>query len=194
MLLLDVICAALLSQSVALCSALAAVGHCLCTEAVHSDGLSAFVACRLIPLDKQPGLCPIGIGEVPRRVIAKVVLHLVDLDIHEACSALQVCTGCEGGCEAAVHAVHQLLFDPESQAALIVDASNAFNSVNQQAALHSILRFCPPLAQILINTYQHPVRLIIPGSGSLMSTEGTMQGYPLAMACTPWLLLHLSVI
>ena len=55
-----------------------------------------------------------------------------------------------------------------------MDASNAFNSVNRQAALHNILRFCPPLAWILINTYQSPVRLIIPGStsGGLVSTEG----------------------
>ena len=89
-----------------LCSALAAVGHHLCTEAVHPDGLSAFVACHLISLDKQPGICPIGIGEVPRCIIAKAVLHLVDLDICEACGVLQVCAGCEGGCEVAVHAVH----------------------------------------------------------------------------------------
>ena len=78
---------------------MAAVGHHLCTEAVHPDGLSAFVARRLIPLDKQPGVRPIGIGEVPRRIIAKAVLHLVDMDVREACGALQVCAGCEGGCE-----------------------------------------------------------------------------------------------
>ena len=104
------------------------------------------------------------------------------MDIHETCGALQVCAGCEGGCEAAVHAVHRLFFDPESQAALLVDASNAFNSVNRQAALHNILQLCPPFAQILINTYQHPVCLIIPGSGGLVSTESTTQGDLLAMA------------
>ena len=78
--------------------------------------------------------------------------------------------------------MRQLFHDPGSQAVLLVDASNAFNSVNRQAALHNILRIRPSLAQILINTYQCPVRLIIPGSGSLMSTEGTTQGDPLAMA------------
>ena len=59
------LCCSFKSASVTLCSALAAVGHRLCTEAVYPDGLSAFVACRLIPLDKQPDVCPIGIGEVP---------------------------------------------------------------------------------------------------------------------------------
>ena len=79
--------------------------YTVCTEAVHPDGLSAFVACHLIPLDKQPGVYPIGIGEVPRCFIVKAVLHLVDLDISEACGALQVCAGCGGGREAAVHAM-----------------------------------------------------------------------------------------
>ena len=66
----------------------------ICTEPVHIDGLTAFVACCLIPLDKQPGVRPIGIGEVPCCIISKAVLHLVDMDICEACGALQVCAGC----------------------------------------------------------------------------------------------------
>ena len=78
------LCCSFKSASVTLCSALAAVGHRICTEAVHPDGLTAFVACRLNPLDKQPGVQPIGIGEVPRRIVAKAVLRLVDLDIWEA--------------------------------------------------------------------------------------------------------------
>ena len=35
--------------------------------------LEAFLACRLIPLDKNPGLRPIGIGKVLRRIAGKVV-------------------------------------------------------------------------------------------------------------------------
>ena len=110
------------------------------------------------------------------------VLHLVDLDIREVYGTLQVWAGCEGGCEAAVYYVCRLFFDPESQAVLLVDASNTFNSINRQATLHNILQLCPSHAQILINTYQHPVCLIFLGSSGLVSTEGTMQGDPLVMA------------
>ena len=124
----------------------------------------------------------------------KAVLHLVDLDICEACGALQVYAGCEGGFKTVLHAMHQLFHDLGSQAFLLVDALDALNSVNRQAALHNILRNCPSLAQILINTYQGPVCLIIPGSGGLMSTKGTTQGILWPWPCMLWLLLHLSII
>jgi hypothetical protein len=70
--------------------------------------LSAFVACRLIPLDKDPGIRPIGIGEVPRRIIAKAILRVVRDDVKEAVGPLQTCAGFETGCEAAVHALNQI--------------------------------------------------------------------------------------
>ena len=46
--------------------------------------LAAFLAYRLIPLDKQPGDRPIGIGEVLRRVIGKIVVKLLRKDILNA--------------------------------------------------------------------------------------------------------------
>ena len=52
-----------------LCSALAAVGRRLCSSLVNTESIGAFVACRL--MDKCPGVRPIGVGEVPRRIIAK---------------------------------------------------------------------------------------------------------------------------
>ena len=80
-------------------AALAAVGRCLCTESVHPATVSAFVARRLIPLDKCPGVRPIGL---PRRIIAKAVLDIVRNDITAATSPLQECAGLDGGCEAAI--------------------------------------------------------------------------------------------
>ena len=41
-----------------------------------SKNLNAFLACRLMPLDKQLGLRPLGIGKILRSIIAKVVMKL----------------------------------------------------------------------------------------------------------------------
>ena len=63
------LCASFQSTSDDLCHSLALLARRLCTEFV-SPGLMALVACRLIALDKKPGVRPIGIGELPWRIIA----------------------------------------------------------------------------------------------------------------------------
>ena len=62
----------------------------------------------------------------------------------------------------------------------MVDASNAFNSLNHIVALHNIRQLCPSFAPILINTYRSAAALYIVGD-TLLSEEGTTQGDPLAM-------------
>ena len=64
-----------------------------------------FVACRLIPLDKRPGVRPIGIGDVPRRIVAKAILFVIGEDVISAAGHLQTCAGHAAGSEAAVHAM-----------------------------------------------------------------------------------------
>ena len=76
-----------------LCSALASVGKRLCTADIPSEFLCAFVACRLVPLDKNPGVWPIAIGELPRRIISKAVLSIIGQDIADATCPLQLCAG-----------------------------------------------------------------------------------------------------
>lgn len=44
--------------SSSLCHSLALVTHHLCSSYVHPDGLASFMACRLIALDKSPGVRP----------------------------------------------------------------------------------------------------------------------------------------
>ena len=176
------LCSSFGSASVTLCNSLAAVARRLCIQDVDSAELMAFVACRLIPLDKKPGVRPIGVGDVPRRIIAKAILHVIGDDIQLAAGALQTCAGHDAGSEAAIHAMKSIFDDDDTQAALLVDAANAFNLVNRQAALHNISVLCPSFSTILKNTYGAPIRLFITGEGELSSTEGTTQGDPLAMA------------
>ena len=58
---------------------------------------------------------------------------------------------------------------------MLVDATNAFNSLNRQATLHNIQHLCPSFSTILINTYRVDVALYIEGT-TLFSEEGTTQG------------------
>ena len=64
----------------------------------------------------------------------------------------------------------------------LIDATNALNTINRQAALHNVSVLCPPLATILRNTYQEPSTLVVPGNGEIIFYEGTAQGDPLSMA------------
>ncbi len=59
---------------------------------------------------------------------AKAILSLLKVDIMDAAGPLHVCAGQESGCEAAIHAMRQTFADPGTECALLVDATNAFNS------------------------------------------------------------------
>ena len=135
----------------------------------------------MIAIDKCPGVRPVGIGETVRRIIGRAILSVLKENILEAAGPLQLCAGQEAGCEAAIHAIRQLFQSNENEAAILVDASNAFNSLNRQNALRNIQHLCPSLATVLINTYREDVPLHIDGE-TLLSEEGTTQGDPLAMA------------
>ena len=87
----------------------------------------AFVACRLIRLDKNSGLKPIGVDKVLGRIAGKVVKKFVKQDIKKATGCLQLCTGKEVGCEATIGTIQRIFESNETEAILIVDAENAFN-------------------------------------------------------------------
>lgn len=82
-------------------------------------------------LDKCPGVRPIGIGEVVRSIIGKVILTTIEDKVREAAGTLQVCAGHQAGSEAAIHTMREISEDPSTEAALLVDASNVFNILNQ---------------------------------------------------------------
>ena len=61
----------------------------LCIEELETrTSLEAFTACRLIPLDKKPGLGPIGVCKVLRRITGKVITMIFKKDITDAVGPL----------------------------------------------------------------------------------------------------------
>ena len=147
----------------------------------YPSGLTVFVACRLVLLNKNPGVRPIGICETIRRIISKAILKVTRVNILSAVGPLQLCAGQDAGCEAAVHAMRSVFDDEDTEGVLLIDAKNAFNSLNRAAALHNIQVLCPCLAPTLINLYRTNTELFVDGE-SILSQEGTTQGDPLAMA------------
>ena len=174
-------CSSFAKASGELCTAVARVTKRLCSSYVDPEGITSLVACRLIALDKSPGVRPIGIGEVLRRIIGKAVLAITSEDICRSVGALQLCVGHISGCEAGVHAMKAINEDANTEAVLLIDASNAFNSLNREAALRNAHILCPAIAPILTNTYRDDPALFIDGE-TILSQEGTTQGDPLAMS------------
>ena len=163
-----------------LCASLATMAQRLCSSYVDPTVIKPLFASRLVALDKPPGVRPIGIGDTTRHIIAKAVLTIVGSDVQVATGCWQMCGGQILGIEAAINAARFAFELEENESILLVDATNAFNVLNRQVALHNIRSLCPPIATILINSYRSPSDLLVDGD-VILSQEGTTQGDPLAM-------------
>ena len=171
-------------SSANLCNAVSGVAHRLATEYVDPIALEALLANRGIAIEKCPGLRPVGVGEIIRRVIGKAIMQVTGEKVQEAVGALQLCAGHPLGVESAVHSMRAFLDEDESEGILLMDADNAFNRLNRNVALWNIQYTCPAMKHILINFYRASTRILMNRDGffELLSQEGTTQGCPLAMA------------
>ena len=72
-------------------------------------------------------------SEVIRRIIGKCVTRVEKQDVINASWTMQVCAGQKSGGEAAIHVMHNIFEADETDAALLVDASNTFNHCTKQS-------------------------------------------------------------
>ena len=92
----------------------------LCTVEDQHESFQVFIACRLIPRDKNPRLRPIGIGEILRPIAGKVVVSTIRESITGSVGSLQFCAGREAGSEAGVHAMHEIFKEQDTEAVLLL--------------------------------------------------------------------------
>ena len=59
-------------------------------------------------------------------------------DVMKAAGSLKVCARQETGAAATIHAFHDIVKDYTTDAVLLIDAENAFNTINRKAVLHII--------------------------------------------------------
>ena len=82
---------------------------------------------------------------------------------------------------AAVHSVNLMYNDKNNDEVLLVDASNAFNSLNCEVFIHNMSYICTTISVFVKNCYNSPSRLFIIGENELKLNEGTTQGVFMAI-------------
>ena len=171
----------------------------ICTEKVSAVSIEAFAAWRLIPLNKNPGLRPRGVGGILPRITGKVIVSVLKKEVFSSAGSLQVWAGQEAGSEAVMHAMEKIFKEESTEAVLLVDVENAFNSINRKVFLHNISILYPAVFTSVTNCYATPARLSVIGGSKIKSNEGTTQGDPVAMAIyalgiTPFIMMMVKLV
>ena len=141
--------------------------------------MDAFLACRVVPLDKIPGLRPVGLGEVLHRIAGKEVVTHIRTEIIKPVGTKQVCAVKEAGCKSIIHAMYPMHEDETWEGTLLVYASNAFNSINRNFFLHNVTIICPAISMYVKNCYSLHSQLFIKGANKIRFCEGATQGDPI---------------
>ena len=63
-----------------------------------------------------------------------------------------------------IHAICDVYQQDKTEAVLLVDADNAFSSINTTPMLHNISITCPVITTFITNCYMEPARLFIVGN------------------------------
>ena len=114
-------------------------------------------------------------------VTCKVVVTHIETDTITSVGSLQVCVGQEAGYESIIHAMHTIYEDQTYESVLLVDASNAFDSIKRNIFLYVTI-VCPVIAMYVEKCYSTHTQLSITGGNETRLCEETTQGNPVAMA------------
>ena len=122
-----------------------------CNQILPWSKVGALVSGRLSALDKCPGVRPIGTGECLQRIICKSLAEFTKVDLEEACTTDQLACGLKAGVECANHALSDVFDDNKEDGCgmLLMNASNAFNSLNQETALWNARIMWPRCSRFL---------------------------------------------
>ena len=137
----------------------------------------------LLPCRKKDGgLRPIAVGEVLRRLTSKCAARAVLSNALQLLSPLQVGVGLPGGCDTILHSVTSIQGDTsissDHKLTLLVDFSNAFNSIDRATMFHEMRSRLPSLSSWMECSYGSQPTLLL-DNFSILSCCGVQQGDPL---------------
>jgi hypothetical protein len=145
------------------------------------------------------GVCPIAVGEVIRRLVAKCLMARVRQPAQALLTPLQLCVAVKFGAEAIMHTVRRLITHHLDAAIsldwalLQVDFSNAFNLVRRDVFCQSTLEQFPTLGPWVTWCYDSPSHLFYEGEIVCDSARGVQQGDPLGSLLYCHVLRHVSL-
>ena len=172
---------AFVQNSTNLCKLNAKFAKRMATSIITPDDFIAYNGCRLVALDKCPGVRPIGIGELWHRITGRIIVDCVRQDLTSLGGNMQLCLGQKYGIEHSIQSLRRSSDDPKNEAILLIDVKKAFNVLNRRTALENVKALCPSLYVALQNSYSHSSHLYIDKS-TILSQDGTTQGDPVWMA------------
>jgi len=144
----------------------------------------ALMACQLVALNKQPGICPVGIGKIYQHLMAKCLLVATGHQAMATCDNLNLCAGLPAGIEGAVHTMGDAWTKAELQGGhtprkqvnqsaedsaltedttlspyttLLVNARNGFNELSCKAALWTVQHCWSRGSRFAFNCYCYTV-------------------------------------
>ena len=94
----------------------------LATEELNPELIEPYNACRLIPLDKNPGVRPIGRGEAMRRIIGRSITKCLKNELMRLGSNYQLCLGQKCGIEYAIHTLRDHYSKTSADSVLLINA------------------------------------------------------------------------
>ena len=124
-------------------------------------------SCRLAALDKCPGVRPIGIGDITRRLVCKILLIVTGKEATRACGTDQLYSGLEARIEGGIHHARSMwdahVDDDQPWGILMIDARNAFNEGNRKIIVWVARHLWQSGVRFLFNMYKHHTVLILRG-------------------------------
>ena len=150
-------------------------GRAPCSICPHLCG-----ATLLASRKKNGGLGPIAVGDVLRRLVSKSLSSATRHEAFNSLAPLQQEVSVRGGCEAIIHFVSQLMSSetPEHCGTLLLNFSNAFNSINREPMFVEVRRRISSLSAWMEFCYSS-LPLLHLGLKTIHSCCGVQQGDPL---------------
>jgi hypothetical protein len=128
---------------------------------------------------KDGGIRPIAIGNIFRRLAAKIGCYKLQSDLHSYLTPNQLGVATKLGCESCIHSVRTYVHNPENVGKILlkIDFSNAFNSIERDSMLQQVKDKTPSLFPFLNQCYREPSHLFF-GNYIIPSVVGCQQGDP----------------